>query len=1386
MADTQPAEREPADWLSALGKIWPRRGEVAPSPSPALPLGAWAGLLLQELQVADWVGCSGAPVPPAAALHAATRPEEVVSRATGAALSGARVAALVSGQGAFEALLGACRRALPALFVRGGETGEEAARQQAMLLEAWAGAGLVACPSSAQGAIDSALVLRRAAEQALAPGLLCLDGPSSSWAPRPVALLPSAPLRAYLGAAGDAIASPTPAQQMLFGPERRRVPRWVDPSRPRGLALPLAADDVDAAVRSRDRYFDAALPRFVREASDALAALTGRVAPLVRQLGERSAPAVVVVAGAAAELVDAVREGLQHSEGLRVRVVCLEWLRPFPHKALLRALAGAKRVVVLERGAAPGPQAWLCRQVRSSALGEGFGIASATFGPSRELPRPVDVRALMRRLAAGRLGEATHLGVPELLSSPQLDRQALAERLQRSYPPGPDAPDVLAEAEEEATPEAAGVSSAGADLAPASAGAVLPPGQHVVEVSLGRLAPPVDLLQSWAQSLLGEGEAWPHTRLASLGSGGWCVRLAWGPRALLRSASDAGVDVLVVRDALDPDLDEALRRVRRGGCVALYAPSSLELALPAGLGRAELAGSVRVVAFGGDLSEQLRGSLQLAAGRLAPPGCRDVTAALRAAARSPEPGGAAWRAPAPPSPAARGEGAAALPLDGRHHLWTESLAARRGGAPAVPEPRLALAAAPARSSGLGGPRRLPARVPRIDPAACTACGICWSACPDGSLLPAALSTASLLGATFDAVAPPAERSPAASKLGRGLRSMAVLVNRQLTEGGGTALDASVLDRAGQALLAQLGLGEAETPAARSRLAALRAALLELGPIASKPLFHDAEARAAGSGALLALLRDPRSCQGCGVCAQECPERAIEMRPADASERERMQRGVEWWGRLPDTPVATRSAAAESGAIGPLGAALLSRRALRSLQPSGAGAGTEPGSGARLAAQLLCAQLHDAMADERRAWWARVGQLAEALPAAVRAQLAAAVDTGDLESLQASLREVPDHPDNLPSLVERLAAHGRRGSFDATLAERRVAAARELRRQLAARSDDEVADGPRAVMVVSRGCALESALRYPDNPSAVPLLVEAADAALTVATGLWQQALGEARRAAEALRVAERLAAAASDWRQQLEAAGDAPLSASERALVPTPVVFLGPESLRGAGLSRLCEALSASAPLRVVLLDDRPLAALDPQPSLLGLSLQSAFVSAVSLAHPAHLAESWSAALRFDGPALLQVWCPSPRRHGFDPSELLAQARRAVEARALPLLRYEPRDGRAFGECLDLSGNPAPSAARVARLAAARFATLEQWAHSQPSARERLREQITAELEPRRASERAELEAGHAERLRALRAELEQTHLQRIHTRLLSLAGLPVGPRGAAGEEEPS
>ena len=84
----------------------------------------------------------------------------------------------------------------------------------------------------AQQAADQAVILRKANELSLNPGMNIQDGMLTTHSERTYRAPEADLLREYLGAPNDQIDCPTEAQRELFGPQRRRVPEMMDLKNP--------------------------------------------------------------------------------------------------------------------------------------------------------------------------------------------------------------------------------------------------------------------------------------------------------------------------------------------------------------------------------------------------------------------------------------------------------------------------------------------------------------------------------------------------------------------------------------------------------------------------------------------------------------------------------------------------------------------------------------------------------------------------------------------------------------------------------------------------------------------------------------------------------------------------------------------------------------------------------------------------------------------------------------------------------------------------------------------------------------------------------------------------------------------------------------------------
>ena len=83
------------------------------------------------------------------------------------------------------------------------------------------------------------------------------------------------------------------------------------------------------------------------------------------------------------------------------------------------------------------------------------------------------------------------------------------------------------------------------------------------------------------------------------------------------------------------------------------------------------------------------------------------------------------------------------------------------------------------------------------------------------------------------------------------------------------------------------------------------------------------------------------------------------------------------------------------------------------------------------------------------------------------------------------------------------------------------------------------------------------------------------------------------------------------------------------------------------------------------------------------------FVAQTTAAHINHFYRAIIAANAYPGPAVVVAYTPCMPEHGIGDDAAFGQAKLAVDARAFPLLVYDPRAGESIKQRLSLQGNPA-------------------------------------------------------------------------------------------------
>ena len=1276
------------------------------------------------------------------ATDSAEGPRGALAAAMGRALAGQRACVFVDGPdlaGAQDLLTNAAGRHLPlvvqltnrALAAQGESAGTG---HEALHLAAESGCA-VFIAANVQEAVDLTLIAHRVAESALVPVIVAQDNEMTALAAQEVSL-PAAELVArFLGGIDEELACATPAQEMLFGEKRRRLPRWHDLDQPMLSGAYQSSDSFALGAMASGTFFDEHVGAIVDEAFAEFTKLTGR--PYGRLSGHRleGAEKLLLLQGAA---VEAAWAATDRHHLAKVGVVGVRCLRPSPGAELVEMVAGRKAVAVMERRNAPmADDAPLARELRAAldraAENSRFGgdtnpgypgleesqrprLHSVTYGSGGAPLRGTDLLALCDKLRDGAparlfLGVDFHANHPD-----HPKRQVMLDQLRRAYP---QVADLGLRGEE------------GVDLRP----------EGVIALSINHLGDghalageAGSLLQKLSGGMVrvrpGEGEAWVADRLihAKAGHGypgdGFSLEasLVTADRALGGAELTAGLSegaLLVLNgggegDALWAALSDNDREAIRRRGLKLYRLAAAEgedaagpAVGPADGMAAELNGARQLGGLFGALVE----SEKLDTNRR-----KVVTAWEESLAALDESERDALVAAfevgfddiesvdhSAFAPIEAAEVSDAVPMVVRHlgggdvdlaslpRFWDQVGVLYRDGEAdrLTADPYLATGMVPPLSAtfrDLSAGRDL---LPRFEADNCTACGECWSACPDSAIGAAALTPAALINAGLQATKGDALR-PMVSKLAGRISAMG-----RANEFKGAA--------AGELIHSAWEWLQEKAPLAEDRLATVQPAVEKLVawagelPLAvTDLLFKSGEQAKKDGGELLSLAINPDACKGCGLCVTACGEEAMVAEAQDADNLAAARALWRTWQGTPDTASDTIERVMGKDGLSTMAATQLSRYCAMAMA---GGDPAEAGSGEKIALRMALAVTEYQQQPLLQRFTRELGEVRDEIAALIRDTLAGALPTDDLDALAAGLDASGEEQVDLGQLAGA-------GGVETARMQRLVTLARQLNDQHASLSEGRYGLGrARFGLAVAAGSVAQWAGAFPNNPFQAPVVLDMTGDAGQLAAGVLEGQLAEAMRAHGL--IAQARAELDSRLADKPESApnlswGD--LDADQKQVCP-PLILVGNEQeLGGRGLAQVAWLLNSGLPVKILVLSElemgldsrgakgRATATInDPRSDLglMALAQRNAYVAQTAISDADHYRESLREAMRFTGPALIRVHAPSPSRHGIAVDGALASAQLAVASRALPLFRYHPEGEGVFGSRLDLTGNPA-------------------------------------------------------------------------------------------------
>jgi len=1227
-----------------------------------------------------------------------------------------------------------------------------------------------------QAAADLNLIAHRLAELALNPGIVAQDGFLTTHLIESL-MLPERELVAeYLGRPEDIIECPTPAQRLLFGDTRRRVPELWDVDNPIMSGVVQNQDAYMQSVAAQRPFFFDTIAELADQAFAEYAGLTGRRYTRVAGYRTEDAEYLLLAQGSVIPTAEAVADYLRETRGIKVGVVDLVMFRPFPADLIGQMLRGRRAVTVLERVDQPlAVDPPLAREVRAAlgkclengrAAGRPIHTGLPAYGQLADLPdlytacfglgsrdvTPGDlIGAVENMLPDGAGRRMYYLSIDFVRRQPLHPKdQIRQERMARDFP---GLADLVVKGSE--NPNLMPADCVTVRMHSIGGWGAITTGKHLATTLFDLLgwhikanpkygsekkgqpttfylavAPErirvngeyqhVDVVLSPDPNVFGHSNA-----LAGLREGGLFIiqsdattpDAVWQriPERYRRLIAERRIRLCFLdafriarEEATDPDLQLRMQGIAfQGGFFA-----ATGLLADHGLDEERLIDSMRErleKKFGARGARVVEDNLRVIRrgfdelGEVTDFNLPDETAAAPAAPRMPV--------------TVRTLPASKAPVSDIQRFWadTGSLYARGMGNDNLADPFMALGTMPASTALFRDMSGIRNGHPAWLPENCTACGKCWTVCPDTAIPGLVNSLSEILNTALMRVR---KAGYVPRRLPQIIGTLEGRVRKLFDEAGDGTAARGLISEAIETQLAQSTDAD-ERAELETEFGWLENALGDFQWALTRPFYTQREGKNAGSGGLLSITINPETCKGCGECVAVCEDGALEQVPQTADSLDTLRQRWDIWRDLPSTDDDFIRIDDLEQAIGVLDNILLKKEIYL---PFTSGDGACLGCSEKTVVRLFTATVEALMQPRVKAWVAHLDDLIERLRQRVRQALVDGLDISHLDDLTGS----GDSRLSVTELVDKASrADPAASSVDRAWLQRVSTLIRELE-ALHERYTGGTTGRGRAAMGVlnATGCSSVWGSTFPFNPYPFPWANHLFQDSPSLAMGIFEGHMTKMAQGFRSVREAELELAgeqASARDRAALEHFDWRGFSDREYALCPPVVVFGGDGAMYDIGFQNLSRVLMSGKPIKVLVLDTQVYSNTGGQActsgffgqvsdmaaygaaargkqevrkelGLLAIAHRTSYVMQSTIAQPSHMIEGFIEGLGSRTPAVFNCYTSCQPEHGIADDAGYAQAKLAVESRAYPLFRYSPGRGVRLSDGLDLSGNPAPDA----------------------------------------------------------------------------------------------
>jgi pyruvate-ferredoxin/flavodoxin oxidoreductase len=815
---------------------------------------------------------------------------------------------------------------------------------------------------NAQSAADLNLIAHRIAELSLTPGAVAQDGFLTTHLIESVMVPERELIAEYLGRPDDTIDTPTPAQRMIYGERRRRIPEVWDVDNTMMVGVVQNQDAYMQSVAAQRPFFFDHIPELTKQAIEEFAGLTGRKYDRVQTYQAEDADYLILGQGSLVSSAEVVVDYLRKTRGLKVGVVNLVMFRPFPADLIGQILKGKKGVVVLERLDQPlAVELPLMREIRAtlsrctengrdpkhpaypdlpvySRAEDAPLLYSGSFGMgSRDLQPEGIIAAVENMLPSGKRKKFFYLSIDFLRDQPTSPKQRIhQEQIESDYPQ---------------VRELALRGSENPNL--------MPPGSITVRMhsvgGWGAITTGKNLAMTLFDLLGYHIKANPKYGSEKKGQP-TTYYLSAAPEPIRLNSEYFYVDVVLSPDPNVLQHTNALAGMKEGGVFILQSDlpdaAAVWKSIPApfreiivnkkiqiyyldafSIAREEandpdLQLRMQGIAFQGaffaaspvakaaGLSEErllaaIRKQLE---SKFGSKGARIVEDNMRVVKRGyaevrPVPVGPVEDEAAEAKAVSRGpqlpvmlkrQPQSRMAASDIHRFWeqTGSFYASGMGSDSISDPFIGLSVVPAVTTLFRDMTGIRFEHPQWIAENCTACGACYTVCPD-TAIPGLVTE---VNQVFDSIlARLRKQGRVLNHLPKAVRDTERHLRQMLRDSKETENVSWLMEDAIHKTIRESTLPDPQKEELRHEFQWFSEDLSEFQFALSRPYYTNKEQQEAGSGGLLSITVNPYTCKGCMECVAVCDDDALRPVTQTKESVEKLRRGWEFWLDLPNTP-----------------------------------------------------------------------------------------------------------------------------------------------------------------------------------------------------------------------------------------------------------------------------------------------------------------------------------------------------------------------------------------------------------------------------------------------------------------------------------------------------